>query len=134
MTNEVFNTWVTRDLHVYYPDRSKADGRRMIAKSNSGTGKNFIEALAGMMLNGMHLFPGPNGTEANQELIIFFLLIRRGYMITWISYLICLSKFMGEKQDLQFLTWVISSLEANKSLKKMIRELISLNYLVLLNI
>ena len=54
---------------MYYPNTCEEEGRRMIAKVDSGTGRNHIEGLAGMMLNGMHLFAGtPNGTEANQEI------------------------------------------------------------------
>lgn len=54
---------------MYYPGTCEEDGERMIGKVDSGTGRNHIEALASMMLNGMHLFAGtPNGTEANQEI------------------------------------------------------------------
>ena len=54
---------------MYYPDTCEEAGRRIIGKVDGGTGRNHIEALAGMMLNGMHLFTGtPNGTEANQEI------------------------------------------------------------------
>ena len=54
---------------MYYPDTIDEDGRRLIGKVDGGTGRNHIEALAGMMLNDMHLFTGtPNCTEANQEI------------------------------------------------------------------
>ena len=54
---------------MYYPNTCEEAGRRMITKVDSGTDRNHIEGLAGMMLNGMHLFAGtPNDTEANQEI------------------------------------------------------------------
>ena len=54
---------------MYYPGTCEKDGEGMIGKVDSGTGRNHIESLAGMMVNSMHLFAGtPNGTEANQEI------------------------------------------------------------------
>ena len=62
---------------MYYPGTCEEDGKRNIGKVDSGTGRNHIEALAGMMLNGMHLFAGtPNGTEANQEIDQLFALFK----------------------------------------------------------
>lgn len=52
-----------------YPDAQDVDHYRVMLKCDSGTGRSDIDTLAGMMLNGFHLFPGlPNGTEAGQEM------------------------------------------------------------------
>ena len=56
------------------------DGRRVIIKCDSGTGRSYVECLAGMMINGFHLFPGlPNGTEAGQEMDQIYSTLKMGF-------------------------------------------------------
>ena len=56
------------------------DGYRVIIKCDSGTGRSYVECLAGMMLNGFHLFPGlPNGTEAGQEMDQIYSTLKMGF-------------------------------------------------------
>ena len=73
MSNDVFHNWVTEHILMYDPDTCEEDGRRIIAKVDSGTGRNHIEGLADMMLNDIYVFAiTPNDTEANQEIDQFF--------------------------------------------------------------
>ena len=79
MSNDAFHEWVTENILIYYPNTSKEDGRRMIAKVNSGTGRNHIEGLASIMLNSKHIFGGtPNRTESNQKIDQLFSVFKKG--------------------------------------------------------
>jgi hypothetical protein len=69
MDAHTFKAWAERCLFTYFPDAADEPGKRCIAKSDSGPGRQCVEYLMEARVDGWFQYPGvPNGTEVGQEM------------------------------------------------------------------
>jgi hypothetical protein len=78
MDSKTFKAWSERCLRTYFPDAADTKGKRVIAKSDSGPGRQCVEYLMEARIEGWYQYPGvPNGTENGQEMDQLFAAFKR---------------------------------------------------------
>jgi hypothetical protein len=68
MNSEELNKYIANSIIPLYPDLEDRPGKRLLLKVDSGPGRNNLEMLADLRLQGVYLVPGvPNTTAVTQE-------------------------------------------------------------------